>query len=131
GMATERMALNLDLAPTILELAGLAPPKEMQGRSLVPFLKGGEPPPWRKDWLYEYYEYPGNQQVKPNRGVRTERYKLIHYYLPPEEFELYDLEHDPGELFNLYGDPRYSGLARELLNRIAELRKDTGDSNSV
>lgn len=130
GTTVEKMALDLDLAPTILELAGVEVPKEMQGQSLVPFLKGSEPPSWRKDWLYEYYEYPGNQQVKPHRGVRTDRYKLIHYYEPPEEFELYDLESDPGEIYNLHGDPRYADLFHSLMDRLHQLRVETGDRNS-
>jgi arylsulfatase A-like enzyme len=127
GLACEKMALNLDLAPTIIELAGLKPPHSMQGQSLVPLMKGLQPASWRKDWLYEYYEYPGEQQVRPNRGIRTERYKLIHYYEPPEEFELYDLAEDPGELHNLYGDHRYADLTAQLRDRINRLRKETGD----
>ncbi|MGH9328571.1 MAG: sulfatase/phosphatase domain-containing protein, partial [Terriglobia bacterium] len=130
GMAVEKMALNLDLAPTILELAGVAIAKEMQGQSLVPFMKGEEPASWRTDWLYEYYEYPGNQQVKPNRGVRTDRYKLIWYYEPPQEFELYDLKNDPGELYNLYGDPRFADLFHRLMDRLHQLRVETGDRQS-
>lgn len=130
GTVTDRMALDLDIAPTILDLAGVEVPKEMQGRSLAPFFNGSTPSDWRKDWLYEYYEYPGNQQVKPNRGIRTDRYKLIHYYLPPEEFELYDLEKDPGELYNLYGDPRYKDLFNTLMSRLHELRVETGDRKS-
>ncbi len=130
GTVVEKMALDLDLAPTILELAGITVPKEMQGKSLVPFLKGSEPPSWRADWLYEYYEYPGNQQVKPNRGVRTDRYKLIHYYEPPEEFELYDLQTDPGELYSLHGDPRYADLFHHLMSRLHQLRVETGDRKS-
>jgi arylsulfatase A-like enzyme len=127
GSVVDKMVLNLDLAPTVLDLAGVQIPAQMQGKTLVPFLKGSAPATWREDWLYEYYEYPGNQQVKPNRGVRTDRYKLIHYYLPPEEFELYDLQNDPGELYNLHGDPRYERLFRELMARIEELRRETGD----
>jgi arylsulfatase A-like enzyme len=128
GLTCEKMALNLDLAPTILELAGLATPPRMQGQNLVPFMKGSQPSAWRKDWLYEYYEYPGEQQVRPNRGIRTERYKFIHYYEAPEEFELYDLQEDPGELHNLYGDPRCADLTRQLRGRIDQLRKETGDT---
>ena len=123
----EKMILNLDWPPTILELAGLKVPGNMQGKSLVPLLQGEQPTNWRKDWLYEYYEFPGPHNVPRNRGVRTERYKLIHYYEPPEEFELYDLQEDPGELHNLYGELRYASLAGELLNRIGELRRETGD----
>jgi arylsulfatase A-like enzyme len=127
GSSASRMVLNLDIAPTFLELAGVRVPESMQGRSLVPFFKGEEPRNWRRDWLYEYYEYPGPHNVRKHRGVRSERYKLIHYYEPPEEFELYDLQEDPGELRNLYGDPGHAGLAGELRRRIEELREATGD----
>jgi arylsulfatase A-like enzyme len=130
GLTPNQMALNIDIPPTILELAGIKDPNWrdwVQGRSLVPFMQGASPADWRKDWLYEYYEYPGVEEVKPHRGVRTERYKLIHYFLPPQEFELYDLQEDPGELHNLYGDPRYAKLTADLRNRIDELRKETSD----
>ena len=127
GSTAEAMVLNLDVAPTFLELAGVAVPARMQGRSLVPFFKGQEPPAWRKDWLYEYYEYPGDHDVRKHRGVRSERYKLIHYYEAPEEFELYDLKEDPGELRNLHADPAYASLERDLRQRLAELRDQTDD----
>jgi arylsulfatase A-like enzyme len=121
-----RMALNLDLAPTLLELVGLPQPAHFQGRSLMPLL--ADPgTAWRHDWLYEYYEYPGNEQVRPCRGVRTERYKYIHYFTAPEEFELYDLQSDPEEMHNLHGDPAHARLAAELSARLQELRRETGD----
>lgn len=126
GRKVDKMVTNLDVAPTLLELAGVAIPAKMQGKSMVKLAKGDDAG-WRKDWLYEYYEYPGSQQVRPNRGVRTEQYKLIHYYQEPEEWELYDLKADPGELHNLYGKPAHAKLTAELKNRIAELRKETGD----
>lgn len=94
GRIVDEMVLNIDIAPTLLEVAGISIPPQMQGKSMVNLGEGTETS-WRKDWLYEYYEYPGSQRVKPNRGIRTERYKLIHYYLPPEEFEVYDLVTDP------------------------------------
>ncbi len=128
GSTSREMALITDVAPTFLDLAGINVPPWMQGQSLVPLLKGEESTPWRKDWLYEYYEYPGPHNVRKNRGVRTERYKFIHYYEAPEEFELYDLQEDPGELHNLYYDPARAGLARELRQRIEELRKETDDN---
>ena len=127
GSTAAHMVLNTDIAPTFLELAGVKVPPRMQGRSLVALLKGEAAKPWRKDWLYEYYEYPGPHNVRRNRGVRTERYKLIHYYEAPEEFELYDLKEDPEELHNLYGDPRFAGLTRDLRHRISELREETDD----
>ena len=70
--------------------------------------------------------HPASQKVRPHRGVRTERYKLIHYYQSPEESELYDLESDPGEKQNLY--PEHAALTEKLKNRIAELRQQTGDT---
>ena len=134
GSRCEQAALNVDVAPTLLELAGVNVSPAMHGRSLVPLLKGEKPENWRKDWLYENFEYPGSEKVRPHYGVRTERHKLIHYYkisaYPelPEEFELYDLQKDPGERYNLYGKPGYSTLTQQLMNRISELRKETGDN---
>ena len=133
GTARDEMVLNVDIAPTVLELAGVRAPEFIHGRSLVPLLKGEQINDWRKDWLYEYYEYPQWEHVRPHRGVRTGRYKLIHYYKlaafpdEPEEFELYDLQKDPGELDNLYGKPGYLALTHQLFVRIGELRKETGD----
>ena len=128
GTTRNETALITDLAPTFLDLAGVTVPEWIQGQSLVPLLKGEEAKSWRKDWLYEYYEYPGPHNIRKHRGVRTERYKLIHYYEAPEEFELYDLQEDPGELHNRYGDPSYAALARQLRQRIEELRKATDDN---
>ena len=127
GTTIDEMVLNLDFAPTLLEMAGVATPSNMQGRSLVKLVKGEEPS-WRKDWLYEYYEYPESQKVRPHRGVRSQRYKFIHYYLAPEEFELYDLQADPGETQNLYGQPGQSELTQQMKDRLAELRRETGDT---
>lgn len=128
GQVSDRQVLNIDFAPTILDLAGVEIPKAMHGRSMAPLFQDPKAA-WRTDWLYEYYEYPGPHSVRANRGIRTERYKLIHYYdQKPEEFELYDLEKDPGERQNLYGRKEYEDLSRKLLARIAELRKETGDT---
>jgi len=126
GREADPMVLNIDIAPTVLDLAGVAIPDWMHGRSMVPLLKG-ETTDWRKDWLYEYFEFPGAHSVRKNRGVRTERYKLIHYYEEPEEFELYDLEQDPGETKNLYGEAAHAELVARLKQRIVELRRETGD----
>jgi arylsulfatase A-like enzyme len=127
GTVLERMALNLDLAPTLLDLAAAPVPAHFQGRSLMQLIENPAAA-WRGDWLYEYYEFPGNEEVRPCRGVRTERYKYIHYFTAPEEFELYDLGTDPAELHNLHGDPAHAGLARTLAARLEELRRETGDT---
>ena len=126
GSTPESMVLNLDIAPTLLDLAGVEIPKEMQGRSFVS-LGTGTAKDWRKDWLYEYYEFPGPHSVRKHRGIRTERYKYIHYYEEPQEHELYDLEKDPLEKINLYGKEEYADLTKRLQKRLEELRKETGD----
>jgi arylsulfatase A-like enzyme len=126
GTSSKRMALNLDIAPTLLDLVGVEPPPHFQGKTLMT-LAANSDAAWRTDWLYEYYEYPGNEEVRPCRGVRTERYKYIHYFTAPEEFELYDLESDPAEMRNLHGDSRHGDLEQRLAARLAELRQETGD----
>jgi len=122
------MVLNLDMAPTLLDIAGLPIPSEMQGKSMLPLAEGKSGAPWRKDWLYEYYEYPGFENVRPCRGVRTARYKFIHFFIEPQEFELYDLQTDPDEKNNLYGHPGYAELTEKLKARLAELRAETKDT---
>jgi arylsulfatase A-like enzyme len=128
GALNDKMVLNLDIPPTMLELAGVKVPDSMQGQSFVPFLKGEQPNSWRKDWYYAFYEYPGPNMVPKNRGIRTERYKLIEYWeYEPKQYELYDLQEDPKELHNLYGDPKYKDLAERLQQRMMELGKAAGE----
>lgn len=128
GSLDARMALNLDLAPTVLDLAGVEIPAAMQGRSLRPLLEGNTSAPWRSDWFYAFYEYPGPNMVPKNRGVRTERYKLIEYWeQDPKQYELYDLQNDPGERHNLYGEPQFAGLSQELTKRLYDLGRETGE----
>ena len=126
GETSDEMVLNLDVAPTLLQLAGLPVPSGMQGKSFLP-LAEGEKVSWRQDWLYEYYEYPGYENVKPCRGVRTARYKYIEFFLEPKEYELYDLAKDPNEMNNLYGKSGYEELTKHLQARMAELREETDD----
>ncbi len=123
GVVRDEMILDIDIAPTLLDLAGVKVPDHMQGKSVVG-LVGAENPNWRREWLYDYYEYPGANQVKPHRGIRTERYKLIHYYQEPQEFELYDLGNDPGETQNLYGNPQHLALQQNLWNRLQKLENE-------
>jgi len=128
GAASEDMVLNLDMAPTLLEIAGVSVPADMQGKSFLSLAEGRQDPHWRKDWLYEFYEYPGFENIRPSRGVRTQRYKLIHYFLEPEEWELYDLEADPDEANNLYGKAGSEEITRHLKERLQALRTETGDT---
>ena len=83
-------------------------------------------PQWRREWLYDYYEYPGAENVKPHRGIRTETHKLIQWYTQnPVEWEMYDLGSDPGERSNLYGDPEHAALQKDLQQRLARLLEST------
>jgi arylsulfatase A-like enzyme len=126
----EQMVLNVDFMPSILDLAGVSVPQSVQGRSWKPLLTN-ESAPWRKDWYYEYHEYPDtSHNVQKMRGIRTDRYKLIDYYAPPEryseEFELYDLQQDPEERINLYSRPASKALREELQARMKALQKELG-----
>lgn len=118
------MVLNLDFAPTFLDFAGVAVPEEMQGRSLRPLLAGNTPADWRRSIYYHYYEYPSWHMVKKHYGVRTERYKLIHFYDDIDTWELFDLQNDPDELRNLYDDPQYADVIAELKAELARLRAE-------
>lgn len=121
---------NIDLAPTILDIAGITPPKDMQGRSMAP-LFSEEGADWRGELYYHYYEYPGIHMVKRHYGIRTDRYKLIHFYYDIDEWELFDLQNDPEELNNLYNNPEYTEVQKDLHNKLAKLRVFYKDSDSL
>ncbi|NLP11414.1 DUF4976 domain-containing protein, partial [bacterium] len=127
GRVREEMALNIDLAPTFLDYAGVAIPAEIQGGSLRPLLSGQAPAQWRQSFYYHYYEYPGAHMVKRHYGVRTLRWKLIHFYDDIDAWELYDLQKDPHEMHDLYSDPACAPIIAELqveLQRLARYYKD-------
>ena len=130
GVVTE-MVQNIDFAPTFLELAGADVPEEMHGVSLLPLLKGESPANWRKSLYYHFYEYPAEHMVMRHFGVRTERYKLIRFYGDGEFYEFYDLENDPAELHNLYGQPEYENLADSMKVELARLREQYGDTEGT
>lgn len=122
GTVRDDMVLDLDVAPTILDLAGLPIPKQMQGKSMAPSLKETDDPMHRADWYYEYYEWPNPEAVRPHRGIRSQEWKLIHYTMEPQEFEMYNLANDPGETMNLYGNPKYARDQQRLLERLNALQ---------
>lgn len=126
GSVNTDMVQNIDFAETFLEIAGLPIPGEMQGRSLVPILKGSTPDDWRKSIYYHYYEYPGAHMVQKHNGVRTDRYKLINYYELGEK-ELFDLETDPDEMKSVYNDPKYAEIQTRLENELAQLIQNYND----
>ncbi|BCW98096.1 MAG: sulfatase [Armatimonadota bacterium] len=120
GTRCGAFVLNTDLAPTLLDAAGLRPPDDLHGRSFIPLLRGQQPVDWRTLMYYHYYEYPQSHRVRPHRGVRTGRYKLIHFYTV-DEWEMYDLQRDPNELHNIYGGPRYAYTQKALMAEMERL----------
>lgn len=148
GIVPDRAALNVDIAPTLLDFAGIDIPETMQGRSLRTILEGNAPDDWRQSVLYSYYENswafrdmareqmtdPAFQfwtphRVGPHRGVRTDRYKLIEYHGEGDYWELFDLDEDPHEMRNLFGEPGHGALIRELQAELQHLRQEYGEDS--
>ena len=130
GDITE-MVQNIDYAPTFLELAGVKVPEDIQGESLLPLLKGKKPADWRKSLYYHFYEYPAEHMVKRHYGVRTDRYKLIHFYNDIDAWELYDLEKDPAEMHNVINDPAYSEVLADMQVELKKLQIQYNDTDFV
>jgi len=130
GDITE-MVQNIDYAPTFLELAGVKVPDDIQGVSLLPLLKGEKPADWRRSLYYHFYEYPAEHMVKRHYGVRTDRYKLIHFYNDIDAWELYDLEKDPAEMHNVINDPAYSEVLADMQAELKKLQIQYNDTDFV
>ena len=133
GSSCESMIQNIDYGPTFLDAAGLDVPGDMQGLSMLPLLKGlkGETPTdWRDSIYYHYYEFPSVHMVPRQYGIRTKRYKLIHFY-QFDEWELYDLETDPDELHNLYGKKEHAELIAGLKKQLEALREHYDDRTDI
>ena len=140
GSVCEEIVTNVDFAQTFLEAAGTEAPPDMQGRSLVPLLQGQTPPDWPKSMYYRYWMHRDrDHNVFSHLGVRTIRHKLICFYndpldqpgaqapADPPEWELYDLEADPFEINNLYGQPGTAAITEDLkaeLRRLIQAARD-------
>lgn len=122
GTNVSAMVQNIDYAPTFLDIAGVPVPDEIQGRSLLPLFGGNVPDDWR-DAIYYHYYMDGAYNLPRFEGVRTERYKLINYYFPEQDWELFDLEKDPHELRSVYGDSQYADVRDALKRELQRLRK--------
>ncbi|WP_009962059.1 sulfatase family protein [Verrucomicrobium spinosum] len=125
GVENENIVSNLDFAETFLEAAGVSVPADMQGKSLVPLLKGETPSDWRKSFYYHYYEFPQPHRVRPHYGVVTDQYKLVHFYAPDVDYwELFDRKADPQEMRSFYGNPDYTKITEELKGELSRLRTE-------
>lgn len=116
------MVQNIDHAATFLELAGVSVPNDIQGDSYLPLLKGEHPDNWRTSLYYHFYEYPAEHAVRRHFGVRTERYKLIRFYNDIDCWELYDLQNDPTEMHNLYGQEGTEEITKQLKEELLRLQ---------
>jgi len=128
GSEATQLVQNLDFAQTFLEMAGVEQPKDMQGRSLVPLMRGEAPGDWRDAIYYHYYDFPAVHSVRPHFGVRTERHKLIRYYTT-DEWELFDLANDPREMRSVHDDPAYADVRRTLEEKLKTLQKQYADTD--
>ena len=130
GTKNTQMVQNLDFAQTFLEAAGIKAPSDMQGESLIPIFKGNGKN-FRDAAYYHYYEYPSIHMVKRHYGIVTEKYKLIHFYYDIDEWELYDCTNDKNEMKNVYNDPKYAAIKKELHQKLAQLRIKYKDSETL
>jgi len=131
GQRIEEMMLNVDFGPSLLNMAGVSIPQEMQGESFVPLINGEGTEEWRDAIYYHYYEYPKWHQVQPHYGIRTARYKLIHFYYDIDVWEMYDLHEDPNEMQNIYNDPEQADLIASLKEELKRLQIKYGDDISL
>ncbi|MFA5688728.1 MAG: sulfatase [Kiritimatiellales bacterium] len=129
GSVSSTMILNVDFAQTMLDLAGIPAPRDMQGKSFRPAFSGKTPADWRDSFFYQHY----GEWVAPHYGVRTDRYKLIYFYNDPDhpEWELFDLKNDPKELSNVHNNPEYAGVVKEMHKKLQAVQKECGYMKEV
>ena len=126
GSVVEELIQNIDIAPTVMDIAGLKTPDRMDGESFLPILQGKKVP-WRDAAFYEYYWERNFPHTPTTHGVRTNRYKYIHYHGIWDVDELYDLKSDPEEMTNLIDSPEHQDLIKELNNKMFDwLEKSDG-----
>jgi len=134
GTVIDELVQNIDYAPTLLEVAGVDVPQDMQGLSLVPLFDGAKELEGRDALYYHYYEFPNEHMVKRHYGIRTDRYKLIHFYDDINVWEFYDLQEDPYEMDNKMNDAAYETIIADLKEQLSGLRskyKDDSDLDKI
>jgi arylsulfatase A-like enzyme len=125
GGVNSDMVSIIDFPETFLEAAALPVPADMQGRSLMPLLRGEKPADWRTSFYYHYYEFPGPHSVRRHYGVVTDRYKLFHFYEKDVNYwSLIDRQTDPNEMRNVYDDPANAEVRKTLHAELTRLRTE-------
>ena len=127
----EDIITNIDFAPTLLDIANIKIPSSVQGKSFLRNLTSKKSKKWRQSMYYHYYEYPYYHHVQPHYGIRTERYKLIHFYYDIDKWELYDLQNDPNELNNLISNDEYADIISNLKSELYNLKENYGNNLSL
>lgn len=130
GTTTSALSMNIDFAPTFLDFAGVEIPQDIQGCSLRPVLENGGKTPegWRKAVYYHYYEYPAEHSVKRHYGIRTQDWKLIHFYNDIDQWEMYDMRNG-SETVNVYDDESYAEVRADMEKTLSEIQKQYGDDD--
>ena len=123
-----QLVQNIDYAATFLDMAGIPVPEDIHGLSLKSILMDEESE-WRDAIYYHYYEFPNEHMVKKHYGIRTDQYKLIHFYDDIHVWELYDLQEDPNEMNNLYDESQYAEIIEKLKIRLMELQEEYDDNS--
>ncbi len=131
GSVEDEMVQNLDFAQTLLDVAGITAPSDMQGESLMPLMTS-QGSGWNRDAVYyHYYEYPSVHMVKRHYGIVSKDYKLAHFYYDVDEWELYDRKNDPNEMKNIYSDPAFANVVMEMKEQLYGLREKYLDGKKL
>ncbi|WP_119080356.1 sulfatase family protein [Chitinophaga alhagiae] len=132
GTVVNELMTNIDWAPTMLDIAGVPAQPEMQGTSFMPLVKqNGNKKGWRKGAYYHYYEFPQPHHVYPHFGLRTSRYTLVRFYGQTDTWELFDLQKDPQQVKNLYGQKGYEKITAELKQQLGQLIRQYEDDEAA
>lgn len=133
---------NVDFAPTLLDYAGLDATDEMQGASIRQIIQGIEPDHWPNTAYNRYWMHMAHHDNPAHYGIRTKEYLLVYFYglplnangaeqyITPEGWELYDIQKDPYQVNNVYNDPAYQSIVRDLKKQLKELKDTIGDEDT-
>ena len=127
GTISNELVQNIDIAPTILDIAGVQQASFMQGISIAPLLSGKTTSLPRKELYYRYYEYPIDHYVLPHVGIRAQNFKLV-YFHTVNEWEFYDLQRDPHEQSNMVNAPAFQEKIEAMKKRLSDLKRHYKDT---